>query len=108
MARLLKKIDAHQQFYTWAPLDADEHMPPAVMTAYLSYRLRMLDAEIEAIIRGMWAGRQTDGQAGGASRDAIWSWHREARHEKRCASLTYLNYLLTARESIRRTLHTLD
>ena len=104
MARMLKMSDAHQQFYAWAPMDADEHMPPAVMAAYLSYRLRLLDAEIEAVVRGMGLGEQADGQTGGAS----WSWYRQARHEKRCASLTHLNYLLTARESIRRTLHTLD
>ena len=103
MARMLRMSDAHRQFYAWAPMDADEHMPPAVMAAYLSYRLRLLDAEIEAVVRGMGLGERADRQTGGA----IWSWHRQTRHEKRCASLTHLNYLLMARESIRRTLHTL-
>ena len=108
MARMLRMSDAHQQFYAWAPMDADEHMPPAVMAAYLSYRLRLLDAEIEAVVRGMGLGQPADGEAASAGYNTIWSWHRQARHEKRCASLTHLNYLLTARESIRRTLHTLD
>jgi hypothetical protein len=104
MAHMLKMSDAHRQFHAWAPMDADEHMPPAIMAAYLSYRLRLLDAEIEAVVRGMGVGQPTDRQTGGA----IWSWHRQERHEKRYASLTQLNYLLMARESIRRTLHTLD
>ncbi len=102
MARSLKALNMQSQVHAWAPLNVDEHMPPVVMTAYLSYRLRLLEAEIETVSDALDAA-----EAAGAYQPT-WSWSRRARNERRFSSLTHLNYLLTARDSIRKALATLE
>ncbi|MBC7235436.1 MAG: hypothetical protein H5T69_06305 [Chloroflexi bacterium] len=72
------------------------------MIAYLSYRLRLLEAEIESMEQLL--GHKSD-IAG--DQNASWSWDQRRRHERRWASLTHLNYLRTARDTLRRALYML-
>lgn len=87
------------------PVDAlfrvatDEHMPSPLMTAYLQYRLHLIEAEIELLEEELRSQKSWARHARGSS-----AWNCKRRDEQRVASLTSLRYLLNARDSLRRAM----
>ena len=80
-------------------LEPDRCLSPDAMRAYLLYQLYLVENQIGSLFKKV----EEDGQ-----RNPDWAWCHKSNEEEMWVSWTGLNYFLNARDSLRRTLRTLN
>ncbi len=100
MAKMMSQLWSRRHWAEAFGAASDKQMSPRAMDAYLQYRLYLMDAQIEALLRKLrMSGR-------GAADHCVWC--KQPLSDESCASWTSLNYLLNSREALWKTLSSGD
>jgi len=100
MAKMMSQLWSRRHWAEAFGAASDKRMSPRAMDAYLQYRLYLMDAQIEALLRKL----RTSGR--GAADHCVWC--KLPLSDESCASWTSLNYLLNSREALWKTLSSGD
>ena len=105
MARLMKESDYRLYMTSASERETDRHVSPRAMQAYLQYRLYLVEAQIGDLAAKL--STSTRPGVGEQQTARQWAWAIRSFDEEKWASWTRLNYLLSARALLKRTLQTL-
>ena len=97
MARMMNRIQSRRYWKETFGITSDKQMSARAMDAYLQYRLYQVDVKIEALLAKL-------GMGGGAAAPGYCPGCGQLLSDEFRASWTSLNYLLTSREALRKTL----
>ena len=95
MARLLASAD-DEGYTELFELEMDRAISSGAMRVYLRYRLYLIENQIKALHRRLKVMDQVSG--------GLWTWMDKPRAEEKWASWTSLNYLMNARDALRKGL----
>ena len=99
MARLLTDFDYARYADLASSFEGDVGtMSPRMMRMYLQYRLHLVEAQISVLAYKL-------GIEDMAAKNH-WPWTQAPLSEEECTSLSSLDYLMTARDSLRSALRT--